>query len=233
MSRVIVALDVSSSRAAMELVDRLGPAADFYKVGQELFLQEGPAVVESLRAQGKEVFLDLKLLDVPGTVAGAVRAAVASGAALFSVHTLGGQRMLQLAAEAAGDCLGLVGVTVLTSWQVPELEEVLGRELTSVRDEVLRLAGLAKEAGLAGVMTSVEDAEALKRRYGSDFLVVTPGIRLPGESAGDVIRASAPGAAVKAGVDFLVVGRVVSGAPDPLKALNAILDDLEAQGGLR
>lgn len=226
MTRVIVALDSPSTEAAFGLVDRLGSQADFYKVGLELFTTEGPAVVRGLRERGKYVFLDLKLLDTPSVVERAVQAAAEAGADLLTVHASGGRAMLEAAVEAAGDRLGLIGVTVLPSFTTGDLEELWNREVPSVRGEVVRLAELGRDAGLRGVVASVEEVGALKRLLGQDFLVVTSGVLLPGETPPPGARPSTPKEAAVAGCDYLVVGRAVTMASEPKEALAGILADL-------
>lgn len=222
MAELCVALDVATEGEALTLVDRLGEPADFYKVGLELFTIAGPSVVHGLRDRGKRVFLDLKLLDIPNTVAGAVASAGRLGADLLTVHVTGGPAMLKAAAAAAPPSLRLLGVTLLTSFPVSEVEAAWGRTLVSLRDEVLRLAELAAECRLSGVVASPLEAAALRRRLGGEFLVVTPGIRLAGGETHDQARVATPAAAVEAGADILVVGRAVTAAADPAAAFAAI-----------
>lgn len=235
MAEVIVALDVSSGTEAIRLVEALGDAGSFYKVGLELFTREGPKVMRELRDREKRVFLDLKLHDIPNTVAATVRAASDSGADLLTLHTLGGASMLEVAVEAAVEAadaagraepLTLLGVTVLTSLSASEVETTWGRSILSLRDEVVRLGGLAAESGLQGVVASVLEVRALKRELGPDFLVVTPGIRLAGGESHDQARVATPSSAAGAGADYLVVGRAVTAAPDPRLAMQRILDEL-------
>jgi len=224
MVELVVALDLPDSRRALDVVDRLGEESSFYKVGLELFTAEGPAIVRELRDRGKRVFLDLKLHDIPNTVAGAVKAAAQLGVDLLTVHTGGGPAMLSAAAAAAGTSgPRLLGVTLLTSLSVAEVEAAWGRPLTSMRDEVIRLAELAVECGLPGVVASPLEAEAIRRRMGESVLIVTPGIRLPGGEAHDQARMSTPAGAVEAGADILVVGRAVTAAPDPAEAYRTIV----------
>lgn len=230
MPEVIVALDVASREEALETVGLLGPSATFYKVGLELFSSAGPDAVRDLVAQEKRIFLDLKLHDIPHTVAAAVRAAADLGAELLTVHAGGGRAMMEAAAGAAREGLRLLGVTVLTSLSASELEEVRGGGLQSLRDEVLRLGGLVRDAGLDGVVASAREAEPLKRRFGRAFLVATPGIRLEGGAVHDQARVATPADAVRAGADFLVVGRAVTGAQDPRAALKAVLRSVEDAG---
>ena len=233
MADVIVALDVSSVEEALSMVERLGETGTFYKVGMELYSREGPSVVQRLRDSGKKVFLDLKLHDIPNTAAAAVRSAAATGAQLLTVHALAGRSMMEAASEAAiasvplaGERLRLIAVTVLTSLSASELEGTLGHSISSLRDEVLRLGSLAASSGMDGVVASVFEARDLRRKLGTDLLVVTPGIRLPGGQSHDQVRVATPAAAVQAGADFLVVGRAVTAAPDPRRALERILEDV-------
>lgn len=228
MAQVIVALDYRSAEDALALVDSLGPAGDFYKVGLELFSREGPSVVHELRNRGKRVFLDLKLHDIPNTVSRAVAAARELGVDFLTVHTTGGTPMMDAAAEAAGDDLTLLGVTVLTSMAVSDIEAVWARELDSLRDEVVRLARLAKASGIAGVVASPMEALTLKRLVGADLVVVTPGIRLGGDDAHDQARVATPSEAAAAGADYLVVGRSITQAGDPLEALHLVRAEADA-----
>lgn len=230
MAELIVALDVPDEDRALGLVDRLGEGADFYKVGLELFTRWGPAAVAGLRDRSKRVFLDLKLHDIPNTVAGAVRAAAALGADLLSVHASGGPRMLEAAVRAAEESNGprIVAVTILTSLEVEELGVIRGHRLESVQDEVLRLAVLAFDAGVHGVVASPREAALLRSRLGPEAILVTPGIRLVGGTTHDQARVATPADAVRAGADHLVVGRAVTADPDPTEALRRVRADMEA-----
>lgn len=240
MAEIVVALDVPSRDGALELVDLLGDAGEFYKVGLELFSREGPRVVRDLRERGKRIFLDLKLHDIPNTVRGAVEAAAAEGVELLTVHAAGGAAMLEAAAEAAeaagpvgavgaagapGGGLRLLGVTILTSLSASDVGAVWGRDVPSVRDEVVRLATLGRGAGLDGVVASALEVEALKRQLGREFLVATPGIRLAGDAAHDQARVATPAEAVAAGADYLVVGRSVTAAADPASVLERMREE--------
>ena len=227
MAEVIVALDYATGKEALGLVDVLGSSGDFYKVGLELFSREGPEVVKALTERDKRVFLDLKLHDIPNTVARSVSAARELGVDFFTVHTTGGVPMMAAAAEAAGGAVTLLGVTVLTSMSVPDVEAAWGRELGSLRDEVVRLAGTAKEAGVGGVVASPMEVRLLKRLLGSDLLVVTPGIRLGGDDHHDQARFATPIEAADAGADYLVVGRSITRAPDPVEALALVRGQAE------
>ena len=226
MAQVIVVLDFASAREALTLVDSLGEEAEMYKVGLELFSREGPAVVEALTERGKRVFLDLKLHDIPNTVAGAVASVRDLGIDFLTIHTTGGRAMMVAAAKAAGDTMTLLGVTILTSMSVVDLETTWDRRLESVSDEVVRLARMAWEAGVGGVVASALEARTLRTALGSELVIVTPGIRLSGDAAHDQARVCTPADAAEAGADFLVVGRSISTSPDPLSALRSVLDDI-------
>ena len=227
MAELIVALDLPSSGAALRLVDELGDAVGFYKVGSPLFTLGGPAIVRELRSRGKRVFLDLKYHDIPNTVANAVESAATLDVGMLTIHASGGTRMMQAARKAVGpDGPRLLGVTILTSFAPTDVEEVWNKEVLSVRDEVVRLAALAADAGLDGVVTSPLEVEAMKRRHGADFLVITPGIRPLGVAATDQARTSTPASAVRAGADFLVVGRPIFEAPDPVAAVEQIIGEM-------
>jgi orotidine-5'-phosphate decarboxylase len=224
---LIVALDLPTPEAALDLVDQLGEEADFYKVGAQLFTRAGPDLVRALRKRDKKVFLDLKYHDIPNTVARAVEAAAEIGVDMLTLHAAGGTTMLEAARDAVGeDGPILVGVTLLTSFTAADVEAVWDKEIRSIREEVTRLAGLAAEAGLDGVVSSVLEVEALKRKHGAGFLVVTPGIRPRGELAGDQVRTATPGDAIRAGADYLVVGRPVYADPDPVAALGRLTEEV-------
>jgi orotidine-5'-phosphate decarboxylase len=227
MPHVIVALDVPTADRAMALVDALGPRLTFVKVGLELHTREGTEVVARLRERGLRVFLDLKLHDIPNTVAGAVRSAGALGVELLTLHAAGGVRMMEAAAAAAPPGLGLLAVTVLTSMAEADLAEAWGRsEPLDPRTEVLRLATLAQRAGIAGVVASPQEAGALRALLGPDASIVTPGIRLPGGEAHDQRRIATPAQAMAVGASHLVIGRAITDASDPAAVLGAILDEV-------
>jgi orotidine-5'-phosphate decarboxylase len=227
MAEIIVALDLPSGSSALGLVDELGESIDFYKVGSPLFTRSGPSIIRELRARGKRVFLDLKYHDIPNTVARAVEAAANLDVELLTIHASGGTAMMRAAAQAVGaDGPRLLGVTILTSFTPVEVEEVWNKEILSLRDEVGRLAALAAEAGLHGIVTSPLEAEAVKRRHGAEFLVVTPGIRPIGDAPEDQARTSTPAAAVKAGADYLVIGRPVLEAADRIDVVQRIIAEV-------
>ncbi|HET7039514.1 MAG TPA: orotidine-5'-phosphate decarboxylase [Gemmatimonadales bacterium] len=213
MAEVIVALDQDSAAAALTLVERL-PGLKWAKVGATLYVREGPAVVRALRDRGVEVFLDLKWHDIPNQVAGAARAAADLGVSLASVHTLGGPAMLQAARAAAGP-MRLVGITVLTSHDAAELGTVIGRSAVRPEDEVLRLAGIARDAGLAGVVAGAGEVAPIRKALGGQMWLVVPGIRAAGSPPDDQRRTADAGSAARAGATHLVVGRPITGAVDP------------------
>jgi orotidine-5'-phosphate decarboxylase len=228
MAELIVALDGMSAEEALGLVDRVGDACAFYKVGVELYTRGGPDVVRALKARDKKVFLDLKLHDIPNTVAGAVRGADDLDVELLTVHAAGGPTMLEAAREAAEGRVKLVAVTLLTSLGASDVEAVWGREIDSIRDEVARLAELSREAGMDGLVASALEASWLRRTVASDLLLVVPGIRPVGEDQGDQKRVATPADAVAAGADYLVVGRPVTRAPDPRTAVLSLTDEIAA-----
>jgi len=232
---VIVALDYPNPEAAWKLVSLL-PESTWFKVGLELFTAAGPSVVERLVGDGRHVFLDLKLHDIPNTVAGAVQAAVRFGVRLLTVHGAGGEAMLRAAADSAGASnsatgmdLRLLAITVLTSLDDAALASVMGPR-ARVEETAGRLAGLARESGIDGAVCSVNEARAVKMSCGNEFLVVTPGIRLAGESVDDQKRVATPGVARAAGADFLVVGRTITRAEDPAHALETIRQAAAGEG---
>jgi len=228
----IVALDTGSAEEALALVRRLGDACRFYKVGGELFTAAGPTVVQSLRDDGADVFLDLKLHDIPNTVAGAVQSAARLGVRLLTVHASGGAAMLQAAQEAAsstvGDACGLLAVTVLTSFDGESLGRAWGRADVDVEREVVRLAGDAAVAGLHGVVCSGAEVGAVRSAYGERLALLVPGIRLAGGSTHDQRRVMTPSRAQAAGASYLILGRAVTAAADPRRAMATVLAELDA-----
>jgi orotidine-5'-phosphate decarboxylase len=226
----IIALDVPSLDAAKDLTARLGPDADFYKVGLELFTAEGPRVVEWLRGEGKRVFLDLKLYDIPNTVRGAARSARAMGASLLTVHGYGGAAMVDAAVEGAGAETGILVVTVLTSFDTAALGVTLGREVPEMGAEVLRLAQLADVAGAHGIVCSGHEVRAVRGSY-PRLKPLVPGIRLAGGATHDQARVATPESAAGDGAAYLVLGRAVTAAPDPAEVLRAVRATLQATAG--
>ena len=221
--RVIVPLDFPDAARALAMAARLDPALCRVKVGKELFVSEGPSIVHRLHESGFEVFLDLKFHDIPNTVAGACRAAARLGVWMVNVHATGGEAMLKAAREAVASAARpplLIAVTVLTSLTDAELSAV--GLAGSAADNVDRLAALTARCGLDGVVCSPLEARALKARHGDAFKLVTPGIRLPDSPADDQRRVLTPAEAVREGADYLVVGRPITHAADPVAALRAI-----------
>lgn len=231
MSQLIIALDHPSQREALSLVDLLDDRVTTYKVGLELYTREGPGVVRALRGRQKQVFLDLKVLDIPNTVARTVEAARELGAGLLTVHAQGGSAMLEAAVAAAGPDLKILAVTVLTSLDREPLAEIWDRPVTSVRDEVLRLARFGRDAGVQGVVASPLEAADLRKALGSEALVVTPGIRLAQGDQHDQVRVATPEAAVRNGASHLVVGRAVTEDPAPAEAVERVLASMDAGRG--
>lgn len=221
-----MALDLARAAHALEVVDAIGPAVSWYKVGPPLFVSDGPRLVGQLLARGKRVFLDLKWHDIPSAVAGAVEAAAHLGVALATVHLAGGSRMLAAAVRARRSGLRLVGVGVLTSLQSAEYGDVVGRSVDDLGAEQARLVRGAMGAGLDGFVVAVAEARLVRRLAGPEALLVTPGIRRASDAAGDQSRAASPKEAVRAGADLLVVGRPITGSADPLATVMAILGEM-------
>jgi orotidine-5'-phosphate decarboxylase len=233
--RVLVALDVESLDSAIGLLDRLHGVVTGCKIGNQLFTAAGPAAIEAARKRGYRVFLDLKFHDIPNTVAGAVREATRLGVFMLNVHAGGGLVMLRSAAEAAtraaqefgGPRPLCLGVTVLTSLDRRALEVELG-VARSVPAHVLHLAQLCREAGLDGCVASPREIGILRMNLGKQWVIVTPGIRSGAREAvnrDDQVRTATPAAAIRAGADYLVVGRPITGAPDPAAAARVILEE--------
>lgn len=224
---LIVALDVSHEDKARVLVQTLGESVSFYKVGKELFTAAGPGIVRELVSGGKKVFLDLKFHDIPNTVAGAVRTAASLGVSMLTVHASGGSKMLKAAADAArqsGGRVTVLAVTVLTSMGAEDLEQV--GVSGDVEAQVLRLAGLALNAGCGGIVASAQEASRLRQSLGTGFALVTPGIRPAGGVAGDQARVVTPGDAIRAGANYLVVGRPITASDDPVVAARSITEQI-------
>jgi orotidine-5'-phosphate decarboxylase len=229
--RLAIALDLPSEQEAMRLVDRLGDTCRWFKVGMELYYAAGNEIVTRLRDRGFDVFLDLKLHDIPNTVAGAVRSATKAGASLLTVHASGGAAMMSAAADAASapGSPRLLAVTVLTSMDASQLADI-GITASPV-DQVLRLAKLATNSGIDGMVCSPEEVAMLRKQTGLDSLLVIPGIR-PAASAlhpsptDDQKRIATPAQAIRDGASLLVVGRPITRAADPAAAAGAILNEI-------
>jgi len=227
--RLIVALDVATAVEAQEIVYELGDTVCLYKVGLQLFTAEGPRIVSELVNSGRKVFLDLKLHDIPNTVAAAVKAASELGVHMLTVHAAGGAKMLEhavLAAQSGAAEPLVLAVTVLTSLAQADLDQCGAQ--SDLTQHVLRLAELAKDAGCRGVVASPQEATALREALGAEMAIVTPGIRPSGSGAGDQSRISTPAAAVRAGASHLVVGRPILEAANRNQAAVAILEEFGA-----
>lgn len=237
-SSLIVALDFDSLKSALSFAKQVSDVVGMFKIGSQLFSNAGPEAVKQVAALGNSVFLDLKYHDIPNTVAGSVLASAAmTGVQLVNVHALGGSAMLQAAAQAvsAGVPMGadrprLIAVTILTSMDQKTMREagIAGSPLT----RAVKLATLSKKCGVDGVVASVQEAKAIRKACGRDFLIVTPGVR-PAEKAGvktrdDQARTATPAQAIQAGADYIVVGRPIIAAADPRAAVETIVDEIAA-----
>ncbi|ARN72905.1 orotidine-5'-phosphate decarboxylase [Oceanicoccus sagamiensis] len=226
-SPVIVAMDYSDLASVEALADQLDPSQCRLKVGKELFTHCGPQVVRSIQDRGFDVFLDLKFHDIPNTVAGAVKAAADLGVWMVNVHASGGARMMEAAKEALvnySSAPSLIAVTVLTSMEQQDLQGI-GLDCQPI-DQVVRLARLTKECGLDGVVCSAQETDILRKEIGSDFQLVTPGIRPANAEQGDQRRVATPSSAMASGSSYLVIGRPITQHADPLAALAAINQEL-------
>jgi orotidine-5'-phosphate decarboxylase len=229
--RVIVALDYVDARPALELVARLDPAACRLKIGKELFTAVGPALVRELVGKGFGVFLDLKYHDIPNTTAAACRAAADLGVWMVNVHASGGRKMMEAARQAVeNSSVKLIAVTVLTSMDEASLREI-GVNATPA-EQVLHLANLAQASGMDGVVCSAQEGPILRAELGNDFLLVTPGIRPAGSAVGDQSRVLTPASAIRAGADYLVIGRPITQASDPVAALQSIQTEINSLQGM-
>jgi len=229
--RLIIALDVSSAAAARKIVAAVGESGAFYKVGKQLFTAEGPQVVRDLVTSGKRVFLDLKYHDIPNTVGAAVAEAGKLGVTMLTVHASGGGKMLQAAvasANASSSRPMILGVTVLTSLGDHDLETI--GILGGVTSEVLRLGALAITSGCGGIVASAREASELRKELGTDFAIVTPGVRPAGAGHGDQVRVVTPSEAMASGSTHIVVGRPITEAADPCAETREILAEIESVG---
>ncbi len=235
--RLIVALDVHTMADVEQLVQKLGDTVSYYKVGMELFYSVGPDVVRWLSQQGKKVFLDLKLHDIPNTVAGGLCSLMDLGASIVNVHASGGYTMMKTAAErlhaAAAErgieCPKIIAITVLTSISQEEWNGT--GQTRAIEDSVLTLARLTKSAGLDGVVASPREAAAIRQACGPDFLIVTPGVRPAGSAVNDQTRIATPAAAIRNGASHIVVGRPIRMADDPQAAAEAIIAEMAGVTG--
>lgn len=225
--KIIVALDYAQAAPALALAQRLEPSLCRLKVGKELFTSAGPQLVEQLQQRGFDVFLDLKFHDIPNTTAQACKAAASLGVWMLNVHALGGKRMMETAREALANVTHrpkLIAVTVLTSMAQEDLQGI--GIAAPPAEMVARLAGLAKDSGLDGVVCSAQEAALLRQQCGPEFCLVTPGIRPVHSAANDQSRIMTPRAALESGASYLVIGRPITQAQDPLQALNEISLDI-------
>jgi orotidine-5'-phosphate decarboxylase len=224
--RLAIALDFPNARQALDLVNSLGDTCRWFKVGMELYYAAGNSFVQELRGRGFDVFLDLKLHDIPNTVAGAVRSATQAGAGLLTVHACGGPAMLAAAAQAASapGSPKLLAVTVLTSMDASELASI--GVMGTPAEQVLRLAKLARASGIDGMVCSAEEVNLLRSELGPQTMLVIPGIRPAGDAIGDQKRIATPAAAISLGASMLVVGRPITRAADPAAAAQAILREI-------
>lgn len=232
--RIILALDVSDYKDAVDMVHHFKDHIDIFKVGSELFTSTGPKIIDELHALGKRVFLDLKFYDIPNTVCKSALAAAKLGVFMFNVHASGGFEMMRQTAQALSkyslehntERPRLIGVTILTSMSQDTLRDELGVSVR-LRTQVKQLAGLAQRAGLDGVVASPEDAEMVRSHFGKGFLIVTPGIRPSWSAMDDQKRTLTPRKAVQMGSDYLVIGRAITSQKNPLDALKRIEEELE------
>lgn len=224
----IVALDFWTADAALQMVDVLGDRCDFYKVGNELFTVAGPPIVRQLVGRGKRVFLDLKFHDIPNTVEKAVAASVELGVSIVTVHASGGDRMVRSAVENAGADCEVFAVTVLTSMTGADLAAVWGldRGTDDLTADVMRLALIAQRAGAAGVVCSGLEASVLRGRFGDTLKLLVAGVRLPGADRDDQSRVVTPTAAADAGASYIILGRTVTSASDPTRAMDEAVASL-------
>lgn len=229
--RIIIALDVDSRDDALFLVKEL-PRAEIFKIGLTLFTSEGPSLVQEIRNLGKKIFLDLKLHDIPNQIAGAVKVGTGLGVHMMTLHASGGREMMARAAETArheSEKFGtpkplLLAVTVLTSLKEEQLRDIGMSE--RIFDQVLRLAGLAKEEGMDGVVCSPQEIDIMKQNLGPEFLVISPGIRPAWTAAQDQKRILTPFQAIRKGADYMVIGRPITKAPFPSKAFLKVVEEL-------
>jgi orotidine-5'-phosphate decarboxylase len=226
-SRLIVAVDVPDRKAALAVLDRLSGHVGYFKLGLEIFVREGPSLIEEFTGRGEQVFLDLKLHDIPNTVAGAVRSACRLGAGMLTVHAAGGKKMMEAAHEAAAAASippMLLAVTALTSLDANDALSIgIGGPIPNW---VEKLADLAHQAGIPGLVASSHELTKLYSRFSGRMKLVIPGIRPGGTATQDQARTATPAAAIAAGADFLVVGRPILQAPDPTEAADRIVEEI-------
>lgn len=225
-NKIIVALDVASREKAMPLVDALREQISFFKIGLQLYTAEGPEIVNSVIATGAQVFLDLKLHDIPYTVAKAVESANALGVQMLTIHLSGGSEMIRAAVNAKRGLMWTLGVTVLTSSNEETLHEIGVSD--KVPNQVSRLARLGIASGIDGIVASPQEIKALRAEFGDKIKIVVPGIRPNWAEAGDQKRTMTPREAIEAGGDYLVIGRPITGHKDPCEAVSKILNEINS-----
>jgi orotidine-5'-phosphate decarboxylase len=224
--QIIVALDVATNEEALRLVSELSPDVGFFKIGLQLYTAAGPGLAGVISLQGPKIFLDLKLHDIPNTVANAVEAAGKLGVKMLTIHLSGGSEMIRRAVNARQDDMLILGVTVLTSSTDETLRETGIPD--TVNNQVLRLARLGVSAGIDGLVASPHEARALRAEFGDKIKIVTPGVRPSWSDPGDQKRFMTPREAIGAGADYLVIGRPITAHPNPREAVARILGELEA-----
>ena len=222
--KIIVALDVPTKRETLELVEKLRDQISFFKIGLQLYTAEGPEILRAVLSTGSKVWLDLKLHDIPNTVARAVESANRLGVEMFTIHLSGGSEMIRAATSARAGNMLLLGVTVLTSSTEETLREI--GILAKVDDQVLRLAKVGVEAGIDGVVASPHEITPLRREFGNKIKIVVPGIRPTWSEPGDQKRTMTPREALEAGADYLVIGRPITAHPNPSEAVAKILGEI-------
>jgi orotidine-5'-phosphate decarboxylase len=227
-NRIITALDMPTAEQAVSLASGLGENGQFVKVGMQLFTASGPKVISDLHDANRSIFLDLKYMDIPNTVAGGVRSACGLGVSMLTIHASGGKRMMEAAAEAASEFenrAAILAVTVLTSFTLAELDEVApgGGDMN---DRIKRLATVSLEAGCDGLICSPPDLPAIRSAVGDEMLVITPGVRPVGSAGDDQRRVATPKGAISDGADYLVIGRPITKSDNPGIAIKTIAEEL-------
>jgi len=228
--RLILALDVDTQKEAEALVEKLSEFVGVFKVGPRLFTRCGPKIIDLIKEKNGRVFYDAKFYDIPSVVKKAAQASAEMGVDLLTLHTLGGSEMMEAAVEgirSQNSQVDVLGVTLLTSLNSRILKEELGIERT-LNEEIIHLAGLARKAGLDGVITSAWELEELRRNFGSDFILVVPGIRPLRSAKFEQRRVSTPKEAIEKGADFLVVGRPILNSRDPVRIIKRILKEMDS-----
>ncbi len=224
-NRIIVALDVPTKGKALELVEKLRDQISFFKIGLQLYTVEGPEIVRAVSPRGSKVFLDLKLHDIPNTVARAVESATCLGVEMLTIHLSGGSEMIRAATSAHAHNMLLLGVTVLTSATEETLREIGVQD--NVDKQVLRLAKLGVEAGIDGIVASPHEIKSLRREFGNKVKIIVPGVRPSWSEPGDQRRTMTPHEALEAGADYLVIGRPITAHQNPQEAVAKILDEID------